>query len=171
LESTLTTINTLISSDVGAPGPSPTSQSQSPVLEFSSEEKEKQDIRDRERMLMPPPRPTSAGVTASDLQIERDEEGLCSLKFEMSRLLALLVESLANEFNVSFDCLSADDELQGIPEEDGELDLDGIDDDEINGYIMNTQEVKKKTAIWEKLNEDYILQQKGRKWNLKSNAI
>jgi hypothetical protein len=92
----------------------------------------------------------------------------------MSRL-ALVVESLANEFNVSFDCLSADsntdDELQEIPEEDGELDLDGIDDDEINGYIMNTQEVKKKTVLWEKLNEDYILQQKGTKSNLKSNAI
>jgi hypothetical protein len=178
MESTLTTINTLISSDVGGdPGPSPTSQSQSPVLEFSSEEKERQDIKERDKILMPPPRPTSACVTASDLQIERDEEeGLCSLKFEMSRLLALLVESLANEFNVSFYCLSADsntddDEPEEIPEEDGELDLDGIDDDEINGYIMNTQEVKKKTAIWEKLNEDYILQQKGRKSNLKSNAI
>jgi len=48
-----------------------------------------------------------------------------------------------------------DDENNG-----GELDLDGIDDDEIDGYIMNTQEVKKKTALWEQINSDYIQQQK-----------
>jgi len=47
--------------------------------------------------------------------------------------------------------------------EDGDLDLDGIDDEEINGYLMNSQEVQRKTLLWEKLNSDYINQQKSMK--------
>ncbi|XP_019909766.2 transcription factor IIIB 90 kDa subunit isoform X2 [Esox lucius] len=54
----------------------------------------------------------------------------------------------------------------GLPEsingdtENGELDLNGIDDDEIELYILNDKEVKVKTELWLKQNEDYLKEQK-----------
>lgn len=44
-------------------------------------------------------------------------------------------------------------------EESGELDLTGINDDEINQFIMNKEEVRKKTALWMELNADYLKEQ------------
>ncbi|KAJ7990944.1 hypothetical protein DPEC_G00292130 [Dallia pectoralis] len=44
--------------------------------------------------------------------------------------------------------------------ENGELDLSGIDDDEIELYLLNEREVKVKTALWLKQNEDYLKEQK-----------
>ncbi|CAL8111524.1 unnamed protein product [Orchesella dallaii] len=53
-------------------------------------------------------------------------------------------------------------DLTGTPDEndDGELDLDGIDDDEIDAYLMTREEALKKKETWEKINADYIQQQK-----------
>ncbi|KAK3885634.1 hypothetical protein Pcinc_010167 [Petrolisthes cinctipes] len=42
------------------------------------------------------------------------------------------------------------------PEESGELDLTGIDEDEIDSYILSSSEVKVKTEMWMKLNKDYL---------------
>ncbi|XP_056619949.1 BRF1 RNA polymerase III transcription initiation factor subunit b isoform X1 [Triplophysa dalaica] len=42
----------------------------------------------------------------------------------------------------------------------GELDLDGIDEDEIEKYILNELEVKAKTELWMKQNEEYLREQK-----------
>ena len=39
---------------------------------------------------------------------------------------------------------------------DGELDLTGIDDDEIDGYLMSKEEIELKTKMWEKVNADYL---------------
>lgn len=47
----------------------------------------------------------------------------------------------------------------------GELDLEGIDDTEINGYIMTKVEVQRKTVMWENLNRDYIIAQKCEYYN------
>ncbi|XP_057197919.1 BRF1 RNA polymerase III transcription initiation factor subunit a isoform X2 [Triplophysa rosa] len=44
--------------------------------------------------------------------------------------------------------------------EDGELDLNGIDDDEIDRYILNEKEVKIKTELWMIQNADYLKEQK-----------
>uniref|UniRef100_A0A674CT22 Transcription factor IIIB 90 kDa subunit n=1 Tax=Salmo trutta TaxID=8032 RepID=A0A674CT22_SALTR len=44
--------------------------------------------------------------------------------------------------------------------ENGELDLSGIDDDEIELYLLNDREVKIKTELWLKQNEDYLKEQK-----------
>jgi len=41
-------------------------------------------------------------------------------------------------------------------DEDGELDLTGIDDDEINGYLMSEAEVTLKTKMWDEMNADWI---------------
>ncbi|CAM4692548.1 unnamed protein product [Leuciscus chuanchicus] len=42
----------------------------------------------------------------------------------------------------------------------GELDLDGIDEDEIEKYILNEIEVEAKTELWMKQNEEYLREQK-----------
>ncbi|XP_037394655.1 BRF1 RNA polymerase III transcription initiation factor subunit a [Pygocentrus nattereri] len=44
--------------------------------------------------------------------------------------------------------------------ENGELDLDGIDDDEIDRYILNEKEVEIKTELWMLENADYLKEQK-----------
>uniref|UniRef100_A0A6Q2X9T4 Transcription factor IIIB 90 kDa subunit n=1 Tax=Esox lucius TaxID=8010 RepID=A0A6Q2X9T4_ESOLU len=43
---------------------------------------------------------------------------------------------------------------------EGELDLDGIDDNEIERYILNDKEVRIKTDLWMKQNEEYLKEQK-----------
>ncbi|XP_074594815.1 brf RNA polymerase III subunit [Brevipalpus obovatus] len=51
------------------------------------------------------------------------------------------------------------DDLSEQPErceESGELDLDGIDDAELDMYILSQQEVKVKTKLWHKVNSDYL---------------
>lgn len=45
-------------------------------------------------------------------------------------------------------------------ESEGELDLNGIDDQEIDKYILNDKEVEVKTRLWIKQNEDYLREQK-----------
>ncbi|XP_017538423.1 BRF1 RNA polymerase III transcription initiation factor subunit b isoform X2 [Pygocentrus nattereri] len=42
----------------------------------------------------------------------------------------------------------------------GELDLEGIDEDEIEKYILNEKEVQAKTELWMKQNEEYLREQK-----------
>uniref|UniRef100_H3CGT6 Transcription factor IIIB 90 kDa subunit n=1 Tax=Tetraodon nigroviridis TaxID=99883 RepID=H3CGT6_TETNG len=44
--------------------------------------------------------------------------------------------------------------------EGGELDLDGIDDQEIEKYILNDKEVEVKTELWMKQNAEYLKEQK-----------
>ncbi|XP_076151747.1 BRF1 general transcription factor IIIB subunit a [Alosa pseudoharengus] len=44
--------------------------------------------------------------------------------------------------------------------ESGELDLSGIDDEEIERYLLNEKEVKIKTAMWLQQNADYLKEQK-----------
>ncbi|XP_026079341.1 BRF1 general transcription factor IIIB subunit a [Carassius auratus] len=47
-----------------------------------------------------------------------------------------------------------------VEEENGELDLSGIDEDEIDRYILNEKEVKVKTELWMLQNADYLKEQK-----------
>ncbi|XP_037772564.1 transcription factor IIIB 90 kDa subunit-like [Penaeus monodon] len=42
------------------------------------------------------------------------------------------------------------------PEDRGVLDLSGIDEDEIDSYIMSDREIKLKTELWMKINKDYL---------------
>ncbi|XP_028252631.1 transcription factor IIIB 90 kDa subunit-like isoform X2 [Parambassis ranga] len=51
---------------------------------------------------------------------------------------------------------SPDDEQS----ESGELDLNGIDDQEIDKYILNDKEVQVKTELWMKQNAEYLQEQK-----------
>lgn len=46
-------------------------------------------------------------------------------------------------------------------DESGELNLDGIDDEEINQYLMSEEDAKNKDNIWMSLNATYLKEQKG----------
>ncbi|XP_040920108.1 BRF1 RNA polymerase III transcription initiation factor subunit b isoform X1 [Toxotes jaculatrix] len=60
------------------------------------------------------------------------------------------------------DGASADDQS-----ESGELDLDGIDDQEIEKYILNDKEVQVKTELWMKQNAEYLKEQKEKEERIK----
>lgn len=46
-------------------------------------------------------------------------------------------------------------------DDSGELNLDGIDDEEINQYLMSEEDAKNKDNIWMSLNATYLKEQKG----------
>ena len=56
-----------------------------------------------------------------------------------------------------------DVKLQGqdetLEEEEEELDLTGIDEDEIDSYIMTAAEIKQKTTLWLRVNAEYLEEQ------------
>ncbi|KAJ8341337.1 hypothetical protein SKAU_G00336280 [Synaphobranchus kaupii] len=47
-----------------------------------------------------------------------------------------------------------------VTSENGDLDLNGIDDDEIERYLLNDKEVQIKTELWMRQNADYLQEQK-----------
>uniref|UniRef100_A0A3Q2PF58 Transcription factor IIIB 90 kDa subunit n=1 Tax=Fundulus heteroclitus TaxID=8078 RepID=A0A3Q2PF58_FUNHE len=53
------------------------------------------------------------------------------------------------------------------PAQTGELDLEGIDDQEIEKYILNDKEVEVKTELWIKQNADYLKEQKEKEERIK----
>ncbi|XP_067099048.1 transcription factor IIIB 90 kDa subunit-like isoform X1 [Osmerus mordax] len=57
------------------------------------------------------------------------------------------------------ECIGEGQESGGATE-NGELDLSGIDDDEIELYLLNDKEVKIKTDLWMLQNSDYLKEQK-----------
>lgn len=52
------------------------------------------------------------------------------------------------------------------PQDDGELDLSGIDDDELAGYIMTADEAEYKDKMWNQLNQEYLTIAKAREEKL-----
>ncbi|KAJ8356447.1 hypothetical protein SKAU_G00192410 [Synaphobranchus kaupii] len=57
------------------------------------------------------------------------------------------------------ECIDEERE-DGEKSDNGELNLDGIDEDEIERYILNDKEVKIKTELWMRQNEEYLKEQK-----------
>ncbi|XP_072722345.1 transcription factor IIIB 90 kDa subunit isoform X3 [Ciconia boyciana] len=58
------------------------------------------------------------------------------------------------------ECISTKDREPGENTGDGELDLSGIDDSEIDRYILNETEAQIKAELWMKENADYLKEQK-----------
>ncbi|KAI4903901.1 hypothetical protein NFI96_028827 [Prochilodus magdalenae] len=56
-------------------------------------------------------------------------------------------------------CITEDGE-EDDKSDSGELDLEGIDEEEIEKYILNEKEVQAKTELWMKQNEEYLREQK-----------
>lgn len=65
---------------------------------------------------------------------------------------------LANSMD---DCPDIRPESQCMEDGNGEIDLSGIDDDEIDSYIMSEQEAQYKDSLWMKINATYLKEQKG----------
>ncbi|XP_063707527.1 transcription factor IIIB 90 kDa subunit [Culicoides brevitarsis] len=57
-------------------------------------------------------------------------------------------------------------DVPGPSQEDGELDLTGIDDDELSGYIMTADEAEYKDKMWNQLNQEYLTIAKAREEKL-----
>lgn len=66
--------------------------------------------------------------------------------------------------SISYTKQEADAEPQ--PPDSGELDLEGLDDAEIDGYIMTEDEAKYKDEMWNKLNADYLKEAKAKEERL-----
>ncbi|NWQ96120.1 TF3B factor, partial [Burhinus bistriatus] len=58
------------------------------------------------------------------------------------------------------ECIATKDREPGENTGDGELDLSGIDDSEIDRYILNETEAQIKAELWMKENADYLKEQK-----------
>ncbi|XP_030070663.1 transcription factor IIIB 90 kDa subunit isoform X2 [Microcaecilia unicolor] len=58
------------------------------------------------------------------------------------------------------ECISTKEQGNDYGAEDGELDLNGIDDTEIDRYILNEKEAEIKATLWMKENADYLKEQK-----------
>ena len=58
---------------------------------------------------------------------------------------------------------AADDIYQA---ESGELNIEGLDDNEIDGYIMNEDESRSKDEMWNKLNAEYLKEAKAKEERL-----
>ncbi|XP_061097050.1 transcription factor IIIB 90 kDa subunit-like isoform X2 [Conger conger] len=57
------------------------------------------------------------------------------------------------------ECIDEEKEDEDNPD-NGELNLDGIDEEEIERYILNDKEVEIKTELWMKQNEEYLKEQR-----------
>ena len=65
---------------------------------------------------------------------------------------------LANSLD---DCSSIQPQSESIEDGNGEIDLTGIDDDEIDSYIMSEREAQYKDSLWMKINATFLKEQKG----------
>jgi len=65
---------------------------------------------------------------------------------------------LANSLD---DCSSIQPQSESTEDGNGEIDLTGIDDDEIESYIMSEQEAQYKDSLWMKINAVFLQEQKG----------
>ncbi|XP_074540742.1 transcription factor IIIB 90 kDa subunit-like isoform X2 [Halichoeres trimaculatus] len=76
--------------------------------------------------------------------------------------LAIILGKLptAASLQPTFDESDNSDKPDGEQSDGGELDLDGIDDQEIEKYILNEREVQVKTDLWMKQNAEYLQEQK-----------
>jgi len=94
-------------------------------------------------LLMPPP--TSTPARARLINTLPCSPGL-GLKDTVEEYLAATIKENGND-------------KKDVEEEDEELDLTGIDDDEIDSYLMSPEEIESKTNLWMKLNEDFLKEQ------------
>lgn len=103
---------------------------------------------------------TVFGEDGGGSQQERDAEKVSPTKRPS---LALLLGALptAASLGLPESITKMGEEKENDEEaENGELDLSGIDEDEIDRYILNEKEVKVKTELWMLQNADYLKEQK-----------
>lgn len=82
-----------------------------------------------------------------------------SLSSILGKLPSAASLSLQQTFQTSDTSESGEKDLGDHPQSE-ELDLEGIDDQEIDKYILNEKEVQVKTELWMKQNAEYLKEQK-----------
>uniref|UniRef100_A0A3Q3XC88 Transcription factor IIIB 90 kDa subunit n=1 Tax=Mola mola TaxID=94237 RepID=A0A3Q3XC88_MOLML len=89
-----------------------------------------------------------------------EKQGVHSLR--KAAPLAAILGSLPSAASLSLQRSPEDtsEKPEDEQSEGGELDLDGIDDQEIDKYILNETEVQVKTELWMKQNAEYLKEQK-----------
>ncbi|XP_070180123.1 transcription factor IIIB 90 kDa subunit-like [Littorina saxatilis] len=124
---------------------------------------EKETLKDvmtdteRESLSLPTIQVTEPGAEESARNIKKEERELMEKGMRVPSL-APTTASLGIKSMVE-DCI-IESEKPGEEEEGGELDLEGINDEELDALLLTEDEVKLKTEIWMKENEDYLKAQK-----------
>ncbi|KAF1377094.1 hypothetical protein PFLUV_G00218360 [Perca fluviatilis] len=109
------------------------------------------------------PEREEAGLDMEGAGPEREEAGLDMEGAGPQRQAVPLADILGNlaSLQQTFQTFSETGEKPDDEQsESGELDLMGIDDHEIEKYILNEREVEVKTELWMKQNEEYLKEQK-----------
>ncbi|XP_023727508.1 transcription factor IIIB 90 kDa subunit isoform X1 [Cryptotermes secundus] len=91
----------------------------------------------------------------NDVQDKQVDEHTSSLSTGLGPDIASM--GLANSMD---DCPDIRPESNCVEDGNGEIDLTGIDDDEIDSYIMSEQEAQYKDSLWMKINATYLKEQK-----------
>ncbi|XP_066532919.1 BRF1 RNA polymerase III transcription initiation factor subunit b [Hoplias malabaricus] len=101
------------------------------------------------------------GTEAQDQGKEPAEPSSRSTHMPITALLGPLPSAASLGLTDSIHhCITEDRETADDNSDNGELDLEGIDEDEIEKYILNEKEVQAKTELWMKQNEEYLREQK-----------
>ncbi|XP_069577494.1 transcription factor IIIB 90 kDa subunit-like isoform X4 [Brachyistius frenatus] len=92
---------------------------------------------------------------------EEEEGGVPKRKApSLASILGPMPTSATLGLNDSINTCITDGKENDGAADSGELDLSGIDDNEIELYLLNDKEVKIKTALWMAENSDYLKEQK-----------
>lgn len=102
-------------------------------------------------------------VSEQEAEPEKEEAGphrqVASLTSILGKLESAAGLSLQQTFQTT-DTSEPGGKANGDQSQNEELDLEGIDDQEIDKYILNEKEVQVKTELWMKQNAEYLKEQK-----------
>ncbi|XP_068198534.1 transcription factor IIIB 90 kDa subunit-like isoform X2 [Antennarius striatus] len=104
---------------------------------------------------------------AGDDSGREEGEGSQRQAAPLAAILGKLPAPVSLGLQQTFDASEASEEPGDEPMEGGDLDLDGIDDQEIDKYILNQEEVQVKTELWMKQNAEYLKEQQEKEERIK----
>ncbi|XP_030626978.1 transcription factor IIIB 90 kDa subunit-like [Chanos chanos] len=95
-----------------------------------------------------------------DEEERTEEECFTGRRPSLASLLGPLPVAASLGLSESLDQCIRDEQENEMTSENGELDLNGIDDAEIEWYLLNEKEIQVKTDLWMIQNADYLKEQK-----------
>ncbi|PSN31283.1 hypothetical protein C0J52_22286 [Blattella germanica] len=95
---------------------------------------------------------------AAQIEAESDHESQDADNFIVQSTLGIIQGCIDNDdpTNSMDDRPEVRPEAESVECNNGEIDLEGIDDDEIDSYIMTEQEAQYKDTLWNKINAEYL---------------
>uniref|UniRef100_A0A3Q0SYK6 Transcription factor IIIB 90 kDa subunit n=1 Tax=Amphilophus citrinellus TaxID=61819 RepID=A0A3Q0SYK6_AMPCI len=97
-------------------------------------------------------------VSEQEAEPEKEEAGPHRQVAPLTSILGKLESAASLSLQQTFQ--TTDTSEPGDQSQNEELDLEGIDDQEIDKYILNEKEVQVKTELWMKQNAEYLKEQK-----------